>query len=59
MRTWLRILKTVYGVETKIIPPWAAADLTPEVIPPPRKYWRDARSAELDVAVFGQSRPRA
>jgi hypothetical protein len=27
-------LKKVYGVETKIITPWAAADLTPEVIPP-------------------------
>ena len=28
-------LKKVYGVETKIISPWAAADLTPEGIPPP------------------------
>ena len=26
-------LKNVYGVETKIIPPWAAADLTTELIP--------------------------
>ena len=28
-------LKKVYEVETKIISPWAAADLTPEAIPPP------------------------
>jgi hypothetical protein len=28
-------LKKVYGVETKIISPWAAADLTSEVIPAP------------------------
>ena len=28
-------LKEVYGVETKIISPWAAADLTAEMIPPP------------------------
>jgi colanic acid biosynthesis glycosyl transferase WcaI len=27
-------LKKMYGVETKIIPPWAAADLTPGVMPP-------------------------
>jgi len=28
-------LRKVYGVETKIITPWAAADLTPDMIPPP------------------------
>jgi len=30
-------LKNVYGVEAKIIPPWAAADLTSEVITPRRQ----------------------
>jgi colanic acid biosynthesis glycosyl transferase WcaI len=29
-------LKKVYGIQTKIIPPWAAADLAPEVVPPPQ-----------------------
>jgi hypothetical protein len=52
-------LKKVYGVETKIITPWAAADLAPEVIPPPAQSTGAALAAQSWTWLYSGNLGRA
>jgi colanic acid biosynthesis glycosyl transferase WcaI len=52
-------LKKVYGVETKIISPWAAADLTPKVIPPPTQGTGAALAAQSRTWLYSGNLGRA